>query len=114
MQTVSLGAHTVWQLPATHAAPALHGLPQPPQLAGSTRGSTHFDPHCTVPPPQLVAQAPLEQTCPAAHAAPHVPQLALSFWRLVQEPAQSVLPVPQPETQAPALHTFVVPQTLPQ
>jgi hypothetical protein len=78
-QNFCLGAQVVEHAPALQTSPAPHVLPHAPQFARSTASSTHDEPHCTVPPPQLVAQAPCEQTRLTAHAASHAPQLNASL-----------------------------------
>ncbi len=54
------------QTPFTHAAPLLHGCPQPPQLLASVMVSTHVPPHGTALPLQVHApfwQVPTPQEC---------------------------------------------------
>jgi hypothetical protein len=44
MQSVRPGRHEVAQVPPEHAVAPVHGLPQPPQLAGSTLVGMHAPP----------------------------------------------------------------------
>jgi len=80
-----------------------HGWPQPPQLSGSKRGSTH-----DAPPLQLSSggahagpHCPPEHTAAALQGMPHPPQCALSVEVETHSPKQSVCPAAQPSAQPP-------------
>jgi hypothetical protein len=51
-------------------------VPQPPQLAGSTRGSTHEVPHCSNGAPQIGPHVPSKQSAPAQSAERRHPRPA--------------------------------------
>jgi len=84
--TVGAAKHQT-QVPLRQVRPALHIFPQPPQLRGSVRTSTHAPPHRLVSGPHT--HAPLLQDAPLAQVWPHCPQLAGSICTSVQAPAHT-------------------------
>ncbi len=78
LQYVSPAAHA--QTPALHDRGDAHGIPQPPQFAGSMDAFTQTPPQRMLPglPPHGTPHAPPEQVIPAVHAIPHAPQFAAS------------------------------------
>jgi hypothetical protein len=75
----------------------VHGIAQPPQLAGSSCVSTQTSPHFVVPPRQSTAHAPCEQTRLASQALPQAPQFAGSFCKSAHLSAQVAWPAPHVE-----------------
>lgn len=80
-----------------------HDWPQPPQLSGSKRGSTH-----ETPPSQPSRgsahegpHCPSEQTAVVLQGRPHPPQCALSVEIETHSPKQSVCPTAQLSAQPP-------------
>jgi hypothetical protein len=97
-----------WQLPPAHAWPDAHGLPHPPQFAGSLEVSTHVAPHADRP--GLQPQLPAAHTCALLHVFPQSPQLTGSVVTSVQRMPQVLAVLGQvqvPPTQA------SVPQSVP-
>jgi hypothetical protein len=88
--------HTTKQVLLEQMAVALlapgQTLPQPLQLFGSKRGSTHEPLHATSGEAQLAVHVPLEHTWPVVHLVPHAPQLVASVMKLVQK---ALVPLPQ-------------------
>jgi hypothetical protein len=118
-QAVSPWPHA--HVPSTQMPPGWHCWPQPPQLVGSVRLSTHEPPQSRMPPPsgeppsapaQKAAQLLAEQTSPVGQALPQEPQSLTSEVRSTQTPEQAVRPVSQ--TQRLAWQSSPLKQALPQ
>jgi hypothetical protein len=87
----SIEAHASSHFPATQSVPALHAVPQVPQLSLSVFVSAQYAAPASPPARQRVLpppsphrrpspeQTPDTQLSLAAHACPHPPQLALSL-----------------------------------
>lgn len=106
--------HSDWpeaqpQLPALHACPAPHVVPQEPQLVRLVCVLTQLCPHCVRPASQPALQLPIEQTKPAPHAVPQAPQLFALELSSTQLPEQFERPAAHWHDAAPLLW----PQTWP-
>jgi len=83
------------QLPPMHNRPAMHPLPQLPQLSGSLVRSTQLVPHGLRPPPQSISQSPESQRgepSPAGQTLPQAPQLFGSVSVFTQAPEHGSRP----------------------
>jgi hypothetical protein len=78
------------QLLLMHAWPALHALPQPPQLAESSLVFEQLEPQSSRPEAQLLEQTLFTQAVPDAQTLPHFPQLELSETVLPHEASPPV------------------------
>lgn len=95
--------HTMSRHSRAALATAGQGMPQPPQLSGSYRGSAHDAPpsQATIGGAHAGPQVLSEQTDVALHGMPHPPQCALSLAMDTHWPKQSVCPTAQLSAQAP-------------
>jgi hypothetical protein len=87
-QAYSPAGQLVTQVPAEHAVPTAHTVPQAPQFIGSLFLLVQN----FAPPPVVQASGvvvghehvPLEHCWPASHMVPQPPQLFASIWVLAQ------------------------------
>ena len=111
MQVPEQSLSPSWQVsahvPPEQTWPALHLLPQAPQLPGlccrlaQNGAPASPPPHCLRPAGQEMPHVPVAQTCPTWHLLPHAPQLSGSLSVATHELPHWVVPGPHRSPSTP-------------